>query len=251
MLAHFSAFLYIIQSMLEIKNLTKSFYDGKPVVKNLNLTVKDGEVFGFLGLNGAGKTTTVKMVADLLFPDKGTIKIGKFDHTNLKAKEQIGFMPETPQFYQHLKAREVVEFAGELFGQEKEALKKTTDKLLEQVGLGKSKDLPARKFSKGMHQRLAFAVALVNNPKLLVLDEPLDGLDPIGRLDFKRLIMDMKKQGKTVFLSSHILSDVEELCDRVAILQNGEIIVIDEPKKLLKKGQTLEEYFVEKVRTKK
>ncbi|HUD20582.1 MAG TPA: ABC transporter ATP-binding protein [Candidatus Saccharimonadales bacterium] len=237
--------------MLELKNISKSFVDPKPVVDNLSLKVNTGEVFGFLGLNGAGKTTTVKMIADLLFPDTGKIKIGKFDHTDMAAKQMIGFMPEQPQFYQHLKAYEVVEFAGELFGLEKTTLKAKADRLLNQVGLGESKNLPARKFSKGMHQRLAFAVALVNDPELLILDEPLDGLDPIGRLDFKKLILGLKKQGKTVFFSSHILADVEELCDRVAILHQGKILTIDSPKNLVKKpGQTLEEVFVEKVRTK-
>lgn len=236
--------------MLELKNLSKSFYSDKPVVNGISLKVEQGEVFGFLGLNGAGKTTTVKMIADLLFPDKGSIKIDRFNHRDVRAKEIIGFMPETPQFYQHLKAHEVIELAGELFGLEKVLLKKKAVKLLELVGLGKSINLPARKFSKGMHQRLAFAVALINNPTLLILDEPLDGLDPIGRLDFKKLILELKKQGKTVFFSSHILSDVEELCDRVAVLHEGKILAIDSPEKLLTKPfQNLEEYFVEKIRS--
>jgi ABC-2 type transport system ATP-binding protein len=240
--------------MLEISNLSKSFYQGKNLVKvvnGVNISVKKGEVFGFLGPNGAGKTTTVKMIADLLFPDDGTITVGGKSSKSLSAKKIYGFMPEQPQFYYHLTSEEVLHFVGEIFELNEKTITKRIKELLNKVGLNKARKLQARKFSKGMQQRLAFAVALMNDPELLIMDEPLDGLDPLGRLDFKRLITELKNSGKTVFFSSHILSDVEELCDRIAIIRQGKIIETGSPKQLVKKSgkKTLEEMFVERIRS--
>ena len=238
--------------MLVIRNLTKQFYQRNEeitVVDNLSLTVRKGQVFGLIGPNGAGKTTTVKLVAGLLFPGKGKISIGGFPAGSLEAKRKIGFMNENPQFYYHLKAREVMEFVADLFEIEKSAATKKIDVLLKGVGLKDAKELAVRKFSKGMHQRLAFAVAQINNPELLILDEPLDGLDPLGRLDFKQMILKLKKSGATIFFSSHILSDVEEICDEVAILHKGKIIAQGSPKDLVKSSkQSLEELFVRSIR---
>lgn len=238
--------------MLTLKRVAKKFYQTKgekQVIRSLSLTLKKGEVYGFLGPNGAGKTTTVKLIAGLLFCDSGSITIGKQPAGSLAAQRQIGFMPENPQFYRHLKAREVLEFVGELFELDRSLITTRSQQLLTQVGLAEAAELPVRNFSKGMHQRLGFAVALMNDPALLVLDEPLDGLDPLGRLDFKRLITRARKEGRTVFFSSHILSDVEELCDRVGIIVNGQLVAEDTPKKLIKgSAKTLEEYFVKLVR---
>ncbi|HSX42447.1 MAG TPA: ABC transporter ATP-binding protein [Candidatus Saccharimonadales bacterium] len=237
--------------MLSIKNLTKTFYQGpaeKTVLSGISFVVKRGQVFGFLGLNGEGKTTTVKIIGSLLFADKGAVKIGQFDHTSADAKQLMGFMPETPQFHTHLTATEVLRYAGELFGLEKPVLDQRIPALLEDVGLSEAADRRVKTFSKGMAQRLGFAAALINEPPLLVLDEPLDGLDPLGRLDFKKLISRLKKQGTTVFFSTHILSDVEEICDEVAILHNGKIIAQGSPKKLTSAKKTLEETFVELVK---
>lgn len=212
---------------------------------NLSLTVKKGTVFGFLGANGAGKTTTLKMIVGLLFADKGTITINNDVSNSIAARQKIGFMSETPQFYRHLTVAEVLEFVGQLHGLTPKIIKKRTKDLLKKVGLEKSAKLATKKMSKGMHQRLGFATALMNNPELLILDEPLDGLDPLGRLDFKKLIVDLKKAGTTIFFSSHILADVEELCDEVAILDNGKIIRQGSPKSLLRGSKkTLEEFFV-------
>jgi len=240
--------------MLKITELEKTFYHRRQtlkVVDGVNLSVNKGEVFGFLGPNGAGKTTTVKMIVGLLFPDKGKINIAGQPSTSRAAQQITGFMPETPQFYLYLKAREVLQLAGELFGRSTAQLKKDIPKILDQVGLTEAIDRQVGRFSKGMHQRLAFAVALINNPELLIFDEPLDGLDPIGRQDFKKLILDLKKKGKTVFFSSHILADVEEICDRVAILNQGKILCQGEPRYLTGGKITLEEYFVQQVREKK
>ena len=237
--------------MLEIRTINKKFYQNKAdfsVLSGLRLTLKKGEAYGFLGPNGAGKTTTVKIIAGLLFPDQGEVLIGKHPAGSMKAQELLGFMPENPQFYRHLKAREVLEFVGELFQLEKDVIAERSEMLLAQVGLAAASDLPVRDFSKGMHQRLAFAVALINDPKLLVLDEPLDGLDPLGRLDFKRLMALWKKEGRTIFFSSHILVDAEEICDRVGILSRGQLVAEGVPKTLKGKYKTLEEYFVATVR---
>ena len=236
--------------MLSLKQVTKLFYQGQKeiaVVNNISFDVKKGEVFGFLGPNGAGKTTTVKMIVGLLYQNKGMISIDGLSNHSEIAKQKIGFMPEQPQFYRHLKAFEMVELAGGLFGLPNDVVKKRSNMLLERVGLDKFKNEMVRLFSKGMQQRLAFATALVNEPELLILDEPLDGLDPIGRLDFKNLLLGLKKQGTTIFLNTHILSDVEEICDTVAILDFGQILKQGKPKDLITKNKTLEEIFVETI----
>jgi len=238
--------------MLTIRHLTKQFYQKNgavTVINDLSLEVKKGQVFGLIGPNGAGKTTTVKLVAGLLFPDYGQITIGGNPAGSLEAKRKMGFMNENPQFYYHLKAREVLEFVADLFGIEKAVAAKKVETLLQEVGLKEQKELAVRKFSKGMHQRLAFAVAQINDPQLLILDEPLDGLDPLGRLDFKQMIIKLKQSGATIFFSSHILSDVEEICDEVAILHQGRILTQGTPKDLVKSSnQSLEELFVRSIR---
>lgn len=233
--------------MLKIEGLQKTYYDrrsSKPVLHDLSLEVKKGSIFGLLGANGAGKTTAVKVIVDLLFADSGSITINSQPHTSIEAKKAIGFMPEQPQFYYHLSAQEVMEYVGELFSLPLTTVSSRAKSLLSRVGLSAHSNLPVRKFSKGMHQRLAFAVALMNDPKLLILDEPLDGLDPLGRLDFKQLLLEQKKKGKTVFFSSHILSDVEEICDEVAVIDDGRVISQGVPAKLRRGFPSLEEYFV-------
>lgn len=239
--------------MLKIDKLVKAYQFRReivPVLHGISLEVPTGKIFGFLGANGAGKTTTIKVIVDLLFADSGVITIGSTPHQSLEAKRLIGFMPEQPQFYHHLTANEVLQFVGELFQIDPTVVANRSRDLLERVGLGKSGETAVRKFSKGMHQRLAFAVALINEPKLLIMDEPLDGLDPLGRLDFKRLLLEQKKLGTTIFLSSHILSDVEEICDQVAIIEQGKIIEQGTPKSLRGSYSSLEEFFVDRVQGK-
>lgn len=238
--------------MLTITNLRKIFDRGnKPVtvVNDISLKVKRQQVMGFLGPNGAGKTTTVKMIVGLLRADSGRIMISGRPSSNVKSRQIIGFVPESPQFYRYLTAGETLEFVGSLFGLAKEVSRERAKKLLAEVGLERSANQPVGQFSKGMLQRLAFAVALINDPQLLIMDEPLDGLDPLGRLDFKRLIGNLKEQGKTVFFSSHILADVEQLADQVAILDRGVLKRVGTPKEIIgNRKASLEQVFTEIVR---
>jgi len=231
---------------LDISHLTKFAYTNKgkrAIVDNLSLSIKKGEVYGFLGPNGAGKTTTLKLILNLIRPDSGKIKI----LTNTKPdliKQKIGYMSEQPYFYHYLSGFEILDFAGRLFDIPKEQRQLKIKGLIETVGLAGSENIAVSKYSKGMLQRLGLATALINDPDLILLDEPLDGLDPIGRLTIKKILLEQKKKGKTIFFNSHILSDAEEICDRVGIIHQGKLIVEGNPRKLTKRGETLEKYFV-------
>jgi ABC-2 type transport system ATP-binding protein len=216
-------------AVLEIENLYKSFKVGfipkkREILKGVSLSVAAGEIFGYLGPNGAGKTTTLKCVLGLIFPDRG--KIGIFGHPPLsaKGKEQLGFLPENPYFYDYLTAAEFLDFYARLFGLRKKDKEDKIATLLRLVGMEKARDLQLRKFSRGMLQRVGLAQALINDPALLFLDEPLGGLDPLGRKELRDIIVRLKQEGKTIFLCSHILQDIEMICDRVAIIVGGRVI---------------------------
>ncbi|MGD9345595.1 MAG: ABC transporter ATP-binding protein [Candidatus Aminicenantes bacterium] len=214
---------------LKITDLHKSFKTGfllkkKKILKGISLTVEQGEIFGYLGPNGAGKTTTIKCLLGLIFPEKGEISILGQPYLSLSAKEQIGFLPENPYFYDYLTASEFLEFYSHLFQKIKNGGRARIEDLLRLVGLEKSAHLQLRKFSRGMLQRIGLAQALLNEPSLVFLDEPLGGLDPLGRKEIRDVILRLRDEGKTVFLSSHILQDIEVICDRVAIIVNGQII---------------------------
>jgi ABC-2 type transport system ATP-binding protein len=215
---------------------------GKYSVHNLNLSIEKGSVFGFLGPNGAGKTTTIKMIVGLAKPTSGVITIAGGKPDDLTVKEKIGFMPESPSFYLYLTGREFLEFIATLFGMAKSEEK--IDHLLKQVELFEAGDRQIRTYSKGMLQRLGLAQALINDPSILFLDEPLDGLDPIGRAEIKKIILNLKMQNKTIFFNSHILSDVAELCDHVGIIDKGELLVVDSPENISRGHRDLEEAFV-------
>jgi ABC-2 type transport system ATP-binding protein len=216
-------------AVLEIDNLYKAFKVGfipkkREILKGVSLSVEAGEIFGYLGPNGAGKTTTLKCVLGLIFPDRGKVAIFGHPPLSAKARENLGYLPENPYFYDYLTAAEFLDFYARLFGLKKKDKEDKIATLLRLVGMEKARDLQLRKFSRGMLQRVGLAQALINDPALLFLDEPLGGLDPLGRKELRDIIVRLKQEGKTIFLCSHILQDIEMICDRVAILVSGRVI---------------------------
>jgi ABC-2 type transport system ATP-binding protein len=216
--------------VVEIENLTKDYEVGfwrKRKVRSLDgltLSVEGGEIFGFLGANGAGKTTTMKLLMRLIYPTAGRARILGRDINDVSMHARIGYLPENPYFYDYLTARELLSYFAELFGYGSRERKRLAAELLARVRLDeKSWDKQLRKYSKGMLQRVGLAQALVNDPEIVFLDEPMSGLDPIGRREVRDLIASLRAEGKTVFMCSHILSDIEVLCDRVAILNRGRL----------------------------
>ena len=201
------------------------FWRKKPriALRPLTLTVEDGEVFGFLGPNGAGKTTTLKLLMGLVFPTSGSARILGMDIDDPVVKAQIGFLPEQPYFYDYLTAKELLEYYAQLSGVPAKERSGRVEKMLARVGLTDAARVQLRKFSKGMLQRVGLAQAILHDPKLVFLDEPMSGLDPMGRREVRELIQQLQQEGKTVFFSTHILSDAEALCDRVAIIHQGEL----------------------------
>ena len=201
----------------------RGVYRRVEAVTDVTLSVDHGQVYGFLGPNGAGKTTTIKACMDLIRPTSGSIRLYGMAPGDPAVKHRIGYLPEHPYFYDYLKPQEILDFYGRLFEIPWRERRARIDKLLDRVGLGNARNRALRKFSKGMLQRLGIAQALLNDPDLLVLDEPMSGLDPMGRKDIRDLIIEERDKGKTVFFSTHILSDVEFLCDRVAIVVGGTV----------------------------
>lgn len=222
---------------IEIQGLTKKFRSplggDLTAVDNLDLDVQEGEIFGFLGPNGAGKTTTIKVLLGLLFPTAGKAEVLGKPAGDIDVKKRISYLPESPYFYEYMSARELLGFYADLFKIRGDARKKRVDELLERVGLADAADKPLRHYSKGMLQRAGLAQAILNEPDLIFLDEPTSGLDPIAHADICNLILDLKAQGKTIFVSSHQLSDIEMIGDRVAILVSGKMAMRGEVKELL------------------
>lgn len=213
---------------IEVKGLSKTFrppFRLKKVraVRSITFGVEYGEVFGFLGPNGAGKTTTIKILTGLIKPTAGSAFVLGGHPSAVEVRAKIGYLPEQPYFYDYLKPTELLDIFGRLFGIDHRDRQRRINELLDLVGLSHAKDRTLRKYSKGMLQRVGLAQALLNDPHLLILDEPMSGLDPIGRKEFADLIASLKAKGKTIFFSSHILADIERLCDRVVILDKGEI----------------------------
>jgi ABC-2 type transport system ATP-binding protein len=219
-----------VTAVVEIENLTKDYEVGfwrKRKVRaldGLSLKVEGGEIFGFLGANGAGKTTTLKLLMRLIYPTAGEARILGRDINDVRMHARIGYLPENPYFYDYLTAREFLEYCAELFGYNRAERKQRAEQLLRRVYLDeKNWNKQLRKFSKGMLQRVGLAQALVNDPEIVFLDEPMSGLDPVGRRQVRDLISSLRESGTTVFMCSHILSDIEVLCDRVAIMRQGKL----------------------------
>ena len=216
-------------SAIEILDLEKTYQVGfwrkrpKLALRPLRLTIEEGEVFGFLGPNGAGKTTTLKLLMGLVSPTAGTARILGMDFDDPQVEAQIGFLPEQPYFYDYLTAEELLAYYAQLSGVPAKERSKRVAEMLERFGLTDSARIQLRKYSKGMMQRVGLAQAILHDPKVVFLDEPMSGLDPMGRREVREMIQQMRNEGKTVFFSTHILSDAEALCDRVAIIYQGEL----------------------------
>jgi ABC-2 type transport system ATP-binding protein len=216
------------EAVISVRGLTKVFKDfwGRPkarAVDNVNFEVRRGEIFGLLGPNGSGKSTTIKMLLGLLYPTKGHIEIFGHSPRHVKTKARIGYLPEESYLYKYLDSRETLDFFGDLFQLAPGERDKRTEQLLEMVGLNQVRSRTVGEFSKGMQRRIGLAQALINDPDLVILDEPTAGLDPLGCREVKDVILALKNRGKTVILSSHLLSDVEDVCDRVVIYYGGKI----------------------------
>lgn len=241
-----------MQDVIVTENLTKvyvqdflTFESGRPrlnlssgskrkaALLGLDLQVKEGEIFGLLGPNGAGKTTTIKILMGIHFPTRGSAQILGRPLGDKWAKAQVGYLPENPYFYDYLTGYEFLDYYGRLYGMPRNLRKKRIDEMLELVGLRHAASVPLRGYSKGMLQRAGIAQALINDPKLVVLDEPQSGLDPIGRKEVRDIILSLRDQGKTVFFSSHILQDAEMVCDRVGIIHLGKLVNIGHLEEIL------------------
>lgn len=230
-------------SVIRCDNLTKSYNPGLgrkrvDALSGLTMSVSEREVFGFLGPNGAGKTTAIKILTGLIFPTSGSAFLFDRPAGDREAKQRLGFLPEHPYFYDHLTGREMVEYAGQLFGLTRADARSRATRLLERVGLAHAADQVMRGYSKGMLQRVGIAQALVNDPPLVILDEPMSGLDPVGRKEVRDIILEMRTEKRTVFFSTHILSDVEVVCDRIAILHRGKLVTLEPLQELLRLAGT-------------
>jgi ABC-2 type transport system ATP-binding protein len=220
---------------IEIQGLTKDFPLGfwrqrwRRSLDNLTLEVEEGEVFGFLGPNGAGKTTTLKLLMGLIFPTAGTACIRGRSIDDIGMHREIGFLPEQPYFYDYLTARELLDYYARFFGYGAAERSERVERTLKQVGLAAAADVQLRKFSKGMLQRVGIAQAILHDPQVVFLDEPMSGLDPVGRREVRDIILALRQQGRTVFFSTHILTDAEMLCDRVAVLLGGKLQGVGSP----------------------
>ena len=238
--------------MITANSVSKVFKEGLQgrrvmALDKLDLEVQRGEVFGCLGPNGAGKSTAIKILMNLVFPTSGTAMIGGKDVTDTSVRRLVGYLPENPYFYDYLTAEELLWFGGKASGMDSARLHERTEILLEKVTLSSARKRPLRTYSKGMVQRAGLALALVHDPDVVILDEPMSGLDPLGRKMVGDLILELKEQGRTVFFSSHILTDVERFCDRAGIIVAGKLRVVDRIDALVGGGATLEDVFLREV----
>lgn len=245
--------VYIFQAttmdILKIDQVSKtfntSFLKKKDVIRNVSLVLPQNKVMGFLGPNGAGKSTIIKMVLDFIRPDSGKIEIGGVPNNDPISRRGVGFLPEHPYLYDNLTANELLLFFGKMGGVPKEKIKDRGVELLTKLNLIQVADKKLRTYSKGMQQRVGFALAIINDPRLLILDEPLSGLDPMGRHMIIELILELKNQGKSIFFSSHVLNDIERVCDLVTIIDHGTLLYCGGIRECIGNNNGLEDSFVQ------
>ena len=224
---------------IQAENLTKDYPFGflhlkkKRSLEDLTMQVEDGEVFGFLGPNGAGKSTTIKLLAGLIFPTAGTARILGKPISDISMHQDIGYLPEQPYFYDYLTAAELLEYFAQIHNLKATDRRERVDRMLKKVGLETARKIQLRKYSKGMLQRVGLAQAILHDPKVVILDEPMSGLDPLGRREVRDIILELKKEGKTVLFSTHILSDAEMLCDRVGVIVGGKLRGVGAPEEIV------------------
>jgi ABC-2 type transport system ATP-binding protein len=239
--------------VIRAADVSKEFKEGLgakrvKAIDSLSLEIQQGEVFGFLGPNGAGKSTAIKMLMNLIFPDSGSVSIMNRPVADKTIRKIIGYLPENPYFYDYLSAEELLWFGGKTTGMNNAQIQERSNSLLETVSLQHARKRPLRSYSKGMVQRAGLALALIHDPQVVILDEPMSGLDPIGRKMVGDLILKLKSEGKTVFFSSHILTDIERFCDRVGIIIDGRLRLVDTLGNLLSNNTNLEEVFLNEVK---
>lgn len=239
-------------TIISFSNISKSFPHGfkrQLALKNLSLKINQGEVFGFLGPNGAGKSTSIKLLLNFIRPDSGKILIKNFIVGKDPFQNLIGYLPETPCFYENLSALETLAFCGKASNMEKKIYEVRSWEVLKKLNLEHAAKWQIKTFSKGMKQRLGIAAALLHDPDIFIFDEPMSGLDPIGRHLITDVILELKNNKKTVFFSTHILSDVERLCDRIGILNKGRLLFSGDIAQILNHGSTLEDAFVQLIKS--
>jgi ABC-2 type transport system ATP-binding protein len=230
---------------IEVSKTYKKNFTRQKALDRLSLSVAAGEVFGFLGPNGAGKSTAIKILMNFIRADSGQVKIKNVPIDRPQVRRHLGFLPENPCFYDHLTAEELLKFIGTTSGMDRQAIAQRTDILLAELKLAHVKKQPIRVYSKGMTQRIGLAMAMLHEPDILILDEPMSGLDPLGRRLVADLIQAIRRSGKTIFFSSHILSDIERLCDRVGILHQGRLLYCGQLEGFIEDQENLEAAFVD------
>lgn len=240
-----------MEQAILVDNVSQVYKNGSKALDGLNLEVGKGEIFGFLGPNGAGKTTTIKLLLGFMSPTEGNVAINGIPSSNPQARAALGYLPEVANYYGFLKASEILAFYGRLNGMDKTSIKSRIQEVLDLVGLEDVGGKLIKQYSKGMQQRLGLAQALFHDPDVLILDEPMTGLDPIGRLQFRQLLQNQKKAGKTIFFSSHELSEVELICDRVAVLNKGKLKFCGPVEEIAGEGESnLERIFLDFIKEK-